>query len=451
MEINNLIHPNLHGSRAGHSTATALTQLYDTWVEEVEQGNMEGVLLCDQSSAFDLCDHFLLVEKLKLIGVEEGTATWFWSYLPGRKQSCMVDGHLSAPLEIPSCGVPQGSIGGPILWLLFTCDQPDVIHDHPILGQSVDRGCISRADVEGVNQEQTETVPGQSGEGCGVMVGYVDDGAYSYANNNPAVLSTVLTAKYNKLADWMNANKLVINPDKTHLMVMGKKKHENNRKLVSIMAGEFLIKPSQSEKLLGGQLHQSLDWKHFIRGNKGSLLDQLSSRITGLRKVCKNGNFDTKLMVANGAVMSKLAYLITLWGGSSDSLLRAVQVQQLTAARLVIGYGCWRWSRRKLLKRVGWLSVKQLIFYHTVLQAHKTLQTGVPRPLHHSLSEQYPRNTRNAASGQIRHGNNFLSTSTVKYRAMQCYNRVPVSERSGSTATVKKKLKKWIQMHIPID
>ena len=86
MEINNLIHPNLHGSRAGHSTATALTQLYDTWVEEVEQGNMVGVLLCDQSAAFDLCDHFLLVEKLKLMGVEEGTATWFWSYLSGRKQ-----------------------------------------------------------------------------------------------------------------------------------------------------------------------------------------------------------------------------------------------------------------------------------------------------------------------------------------------------------------------------
>ena len=100
-------------------------------MEEVEQGNMVGVLLFDQSAAFDLCDHYLLTEKLKLMGVEESAAAWFWSYLSGRKQSCMVDGHLSAPIDIPPCGVPQGSIGGPILWLIFTCDQPDVLIPNP--------------------------------------------------------------------------------------------------------------------------------------------------------------------------------------------------------------------------------------------------------------------------------------------------------------------------------
>ena len=121
LEENGLVHPNLHGSRAGHSTATALSQLYDTWVEEVEQGNMVGVLICDQSAAFDLCDHYILIEKMKLMGVGEQSAKWFMSYLSGRKQSCMVDGQLSAPLDLPQCGVPQGSIGGPIMWLLFTC------------------------------------------------------------------------------------------------------------------------------------------------------------------------------------------------------------------------------------------------------------------------------------------------------------------------------------------
>jgi hypothetical protein len=69
LEENGLIHPNLHGSRAGHSTSTALVQMYDSWVEQVEEGKMVGVLLCDQSAAFDLCDHYILVEKLKLMGV----------------------------------------------------------------------------------------------------------------------------------------------------------------------------------------------------------------------------------------------------------------------------------------------------------------------------------------------------------------------------------------------
>ena len=75
------------------------------------------------------------------MGVDENSAPWFWSYLSGRQQSCFVDGQLSPPLEFPPCGVPQGSIGGPILWLIFTCDQPDVIHDYQIYGQKLNRGC----------------------------------------------------------------------------------------------------------------------------------------------------------------------------------------------------------------------------------------------------------------------------------------------------------------------
>ena len=172
----------------------------------------------------------------------------------------MVDGHLSSPLTIPSCGVPQGSIGGPILWLLYTCDQPDVVHDHPVVRQSVDRGCSEHV------------IEGGSGEGqhveCGVLVGYVDDGAYSYAHHNPAVLSDVLSPKYDKFFEWMNSNKELINADKTHLMVMGKRNCEVNRRQVCMLAGEFLVKPSHTEKLLGGQLHQSLEWSYHIRGSR---------------------------------------------------------------------------------------------------------------------------------------------------------------------------------------
>ena len=115
--------------------------MYDHWVEEVDQGKMVGVLICDQSAAFDLCDHNLLIQKMELMGVGEQALMWFRSYLSNRKQSCMVDGQLSPPLALPQCGVPQGSIGGPIMWLLFTCDQPDVIHEHKVDGSQVDRGC----------------------------------------------------------------------------------------------------------------------------------------------------------------------------------------------------------------------------------------------------------------------------------------------------------------------
>ena len=423
LEKNNLIHPNLHGSRSGHNTSTALNQLYDRWVEEVEE-------------AFDLCDHNLLLQKLSLMGVENSGLQWVLSYLSSRKQSCFVDGELSTAEDLFDCGVPQGSIGGPLLWVCFTCDQPDAIHDHPVIGHGLDRGCT-----------------GQGGGSCGELVGYVDDGAYSFAHTDTAVLSRVLTEKYNLLEQWMNNNKLVVNPDKTHIMVMGSKKAAPLRKQVSMMAGQFQIKPTETEKLLGGHVHQSLKWNQHLTDNKSSLVNQLTSRINGLKKISSSAGFSTRLMVANGAVLSKLVYLITLWGGAQLYLLKALQVQQLNAARTVCGFHSWGWSRRRLLKRVGWLSVRQLIFFHTVLQAHKTLISGAPAPLSAALNTDhtYPYRTRSATSSNIKLGEGYKSTSTFKYRAKVSYNSVPSQVKAGSLTTVKSKLKQWTLENVPLD
>ena len=336
---------------------------------------------------------------------------------------------------------PQGSIGGPILWLIFTCDLPDVIHNHCVDIKAPNRGCAVPS--HGIRSIR------QSDVGCGVMVGYVDDGAYSFAHNDPYVLSRVLSEKYAKLADWMNENKLVSNSDKTQLVVMGKRKQNVSRELVSMIAGGHVIKPSETGKLLGAQLHQNMDWRVHLRDHKASLLNQLLSRINGLRKVCVHADFQTRLMVANGVVISKLTYLITLWGGASQYLINMLQVQQMTAARYVCGAGCWRWSRRRLLARVGWLSVRQLVFYHTVIQVHKTLNSGVPEPLFNSLLSDYQRVTRNAAAGNLRQVGKC--SSTFRWRAVQFYNRVPVDVRSGSLDTVKFKLKRWVKENVPID
>ena len=264
-------------------------------------------------------------------------------------------------------------------------------------------------------------------------------------------MSQVLPRKYTWLENWMNSNKLVINADKTHLMVMGTKRMAAMRREVSIQAGTFKISPTESETLLGGKLHQSMQWNQHIRDGESSLLRQLTTRINGLKKISENETFHTRLMVANGVVMSKMAYLITLWGGAQLYLLKSLQVQQLTAARTVCGYFSYGWSTRKLLDRVGWLSVRQLIQFHTILQAHKTIKTGQPRPLFHSISTDHPRNTRSAATGQIRFGESFKTQSTFKYRALQWYNRVPADVKKGNISTVKNKLKVWVKNNVPLD
>ena len=154
-----------------------------------------------------------------------------------------------------------------------------------------------------------------------------------------------------------------------------------------------------------------------------------------MKKVCVNASFKTRLKIANGVFMSKLAYLIILWGGANQCLVKAVQVKQLAAARAVCGVASLRWSRRKLLDGVGWLSIKQLIFYHTVLQVKKTLHTQEPKALFQAISSTCPYRTRSATSGQIRQDPGFSTLSTFNYRAMQSYNRVPKSVRQGSISS----------------
>ena len=104
--------------------------MYNVWIEQMEEGKLVGIMLIDQSAAFDLCDHALLVQKLKLLGVEENSACWMESYLSKRSQSTLVDGFLSAALPLPPCSVIQGGIGSGLLYLVYTNDLPDIIHNH---------------------------------------------------------------------------------------------------------------------------------------------------------------------------------------------------------------------------------------------------------------------------------------------------------------------------------
>ena len=106
----------------------------------------------------------------------------------------------------------------------------------------------------------------------------------------------------------MAANKLVINGDKTHLVVMGTKQTAAHRNDVKLEAGPHTILPSPKEKLLGAQISQDLSWNQHILVSDESLTKQLTSRINGLSMLSSRSSLETRLMVANGIVMSKLCY-----------------------------------------------------------------------------------------------------------------------------------------------
>ena len=363
VEGNCLVRPSHHGSRAGHSTSTAIIEMYDSWAESVEAGEMAGVMMIDLSAAFDLVDHHLLLQKLELLGFDHHAVMWMWSYLSGRSQCVYVDGKFSDFEQVP-VGVPQGSVLGALLYILFVNDLPEVVHGHPGHAQQGSPG-------------EKQALFNLFCSECGGLCCYVDDSTYSFSSSDPVQLSEKLSEQYVKIADYMGDNKLVINDDKTHLLVMGGQKFKDVRPLVNINTGTVIVKPVETEKLLGLNIHQSLKWKEHVISNKKSMIKTLTTRLNALRKLSINATFKTRLMVANSCFMSIIIYMVSVWGGTEDYIVRAVQVMQNKAARCVTKQS-WFTPTKRLLLQCNWLSIKQLIFFHTALQVWRVKASKCP-------------------------------------------------------------------------
>ena len=202
--------------------------------------------MLDMSAAFDVVSHRLLVDKLTLYGFDSTARSWMDSYLGGRSQCVYLDGSFSSTIRV-NTGVPQGSILGPLCYVIFTNDLPELIHS------------------ENVHQGQDHQYNMHCST-CGGICCFADDSTLSMGGKSPEDLTAKLSSSYKLVSDYMTSSELKLNNDKTHLLLMttSQKRRRLNQKPEIVTPNE-VIKVSKSEKLLGITIHEDMKIKNLCQ------------------------------------------------------------------------------------------------------------------------------------------------------------------------------------------
>ena len=178
----------------------------------------------------------------------------------------------------------------------------------------------------------------------------------------------------------------------------------------------------------------------------------LTSKLNALRKVGHYSSFKTRKMIAQGIIMSNLCYLVQLYGSSSDYLLSLLQILQNAAAHSVTRLP-WNTPTSTLLLQCGWLTVRQMVDFYSLVMLHKIKMTAKPTYLYEKVSINFGYRTRLATSGGIPE-HTLLSTELAKNsfinRTVKLWNEMPTDLRNiGTEVKYKKMLKSWIKSKPP--
>ena len=225
---------------------SAATLFVDDIRKEVDQGKLVGAVFMDLSKAFDTVGHANLIEKLKCYGVNGRELSWFGDYLFNRTQVVEIEQSLSDPHPLFS-GVPQGSILGPLLFLIYFNDLPD---------------CLTNAKV----------------------IMYADDTVVYHASDKIEKIESVLNSEFKNIFDYINDSELILNlkKGKTETMLFGTaKKLSNLPHPLQIKYNSYTINTTTEYNYLGNTITPTLNFDRQFR----SKCRKASGRVSLLSKV----------------------------------------------------------------------------------------------------------------------------------------------------------------------
>ena len=337
MSVNRLHEPSEFAYKKYHNTETMMIGLMDEVLRGFDSNLATIVIFIDLSAAFDTIDVKKLLQILKdEIGIDGVALSWFRSFLSGRTQRVKIENEYSDSCEVP-CGVPQGSVLGPVLFNINVRSQPLVF-----------KSCMFSASS------------------------FADDsnGRRSFAMTFQfQVLKNEVVNCMDKIVMWNNIHFMKINPEKTELLLL--RPCSLNKKVIikGVIFEDQCIRFSEQVKNVGVWIDSNLNMDKHVN----SLVSHCYKILKDIRRVKKCLTKSHLEKLVHAVTTSRLDYCNSLFVNMSKSNLFKLQVAQNSAARLILSKRR-RDSASESLRELHWLNIETRITYKILLLVHKVVR-----------------------------------------------------------------------------
>jgi hypothetical protein len=346
---NNLNDPYQSAYKLNHSTETLLVHLQNEIISSMDNQMVFVLVLLDMSCAFDTVSHPLLIQRLEVSGVVGSALEWFKRYLDDRTQLVSINHMQSAPLPIP-CGVPQGSVLGPLLFSHYISGLRTVFLQH-----NIQYHC------------------------------YADD-IQLFATAKPCELLNVIKQLESCISDvskWLTLSDLALNSTKSELIVIGTKPVLSKCPQIQIRIGQSLIKPSDTVRNLGILLDKHMSLENHVNSVSRSAF----SHIRLISRIRRSLTVNSCAMLVNALVFSRLDYCGSLFYGITAKLCAKLSRIIHASVRLVKGLS--KFSHVSLpLRELNWLPAKQRFEKRALLLIFRAVNGAIPDYLQNHIELQ---------------------------------------------------------------
>lgn len=297
-EENFVLFKSQFGFREKHSTQHAILDIVNNIQDNMDKKMFSCGIFIDLKKAFDTVDHTILLRKLNHYGIRGSINNWFNSYLTGRTQTTQIGMEISNKEE-NTYGVPQGSVLGPLLFLIYIND----IHKC----SDVFKFCL-----------------------------FADDTNLLYADKELKSLETVVNRELLSVCEWLSANKLTLNAKKSNFVIFHsfKKKlnYQVNIKMLDSSSNELIsIEHKEYVKYLGVLIDENLTWKCHI-DNIASKISKAIGVISRMRHFVPSSTLHN---IYQSLILPYLTYGIVIWGQATQANQNKILLLQKRALRLI--------------------------------------------------------------------------------------------------------------------